>query len=235
MKDFFGKMKAVTFSYDDAVVQDLPLIEMLNFYGLKGTFNMNSGLFGGRNSGHIDDVLVYRDHIYERDVKEIYLGHEVAAHTVNHPNLNDLSEDEIVREIEEDKKKLSEIVGYDVVGMAYPCGSVDDRVIETVRNRCSVKYARTVAATGSFTPSADLFRFECTTRSFGENYIALAQKFVELECDAPQLFAIWGHSYEFDWHKNWRDFDKFLKILSGRNDIFYGTNSEVLLGEKHYK
>ena len=37
-----GKLKAVTFSYDDGVTQDIRFIEMLDRYGLKGTFNINS-------------------------------------------------------------------------------------------------------------------------------------------------------------------------------------------------
>ena len=39
---FNGKMKAVTFSYDDGVTQDKRLIELFNKYGLKATFNINS-------------------------------------------------------------------------------------------------------------------------------------------------------------------------------------------------
>lgn len=38
-----GKKKAVTFSFDDGVTQDIRLIEIFNKYGLKGTFNLNSG------------------------------------------------------------------------------------------------------------------------------------------------------------------------------------------------
>lgn len=34
-------MKAVTFSYDDGVTQDIRLVEILNRYGLKATFNLN--------------------------------------------------------------------------------------------------------------------------------------------------------------------------------------------------
>ena len=34
--------KAVTFSYDDGVTQDIRLIELLNKYHLKCTFNLNS-------------------------------------------------------------------------------------------------------------------------------------------------------------------------------------------------
>ena len=43
---FNGKMKALTFSYDDGVTQDKRLIEMFNKYDLKCTFNLNSELLG---------------------------------------------------------------------------------------------------------------------------------------------------------------------------------------------
>lgn len=39
-----GKNKAVTFSYDDGVTQDIQLVNLFNKYGLKCTFNLNSGL-----------------------------------------------------------------------------------------------------------------------------------------------------------------------------------------------
>ena len=39
------KPKALTVSYDDGVRQDKRLIEILQKYGLKRTFNLNSGLF----------------------------------------------------------------------------------------------------------------------------------------------------------------------------------------------
>ena len=41
-----GLKKAVTLSYDDAVIQDVRLIELLNKYNLKCTFNVNSELLG---------------------------------------------------------------------------------------------------------------------------------------------------------------------------------------------
>ena len=43
---FNGKKKAVTFSYDDGVTQDIRLIEILDRFGLKATFNLNSELLG---------------------------------------------------------------------------------------------------------------------------------------------------------------------------------------------
>lgn len=37
-----GKMKALTFSYDDGNMADGRLIEILDRYGMKGTFNINT-------------------------------------------------------------------------------------------------------------------------------------------------------------------------------------------------
>ena len=102
MLGFDGKMKALTFSYDDGVMQDKRLIDIFNKYQLKSTFNLNSGRFG-------IDVLLVRGgvevelfKVKENDVRLLYEGHEVAAHTLTHPNLCKLSTEDIITQIEED-------------------------------------------------------------------------------------------------------------------------------------
>lgn len=40
----YGKKKAFNVTYDDGVLQDVRFVELLNQYGLKGTFNLNSAL-----------------------------------------------------------------------------------------------------------------------------------------------------------------------------------------------
>ena len=57
---------------------------------------------------------------------------------------------------------------------------------------------------------------------------ALGEKFLHLKADRPQLFYIWGHSYEFDVADTWDRFEQFCEMMSGQSDIFYGTNAEVL-------
>ena len=57
----------------------------------------------------------------------------------------------------------------------------------------------------------------------------LAEKFVNLKPEKPQIFYIWGHAYEFDIHNTWDKFEEFCKIVSGKDDVFYGTNKEILL------
>ena len=41
-----GKEKAITLSYDDGVVEDERLVEIMRSNGVKGTFNINTGLYG---------------------------------------------------------------------------------------------------------------------------------------------------------------------------------------------
>ena len=57
----------------------------------------------------------------------------------------------------------------------------------------------------------------------------LAEKFIQLKPEQPQLFYIWGHSYEFDVldQMSWERFEEFCKLISGKDDIVYATNSEV--------
>ena len=50
------KTKALTLSYDDAVRQDKRLIGIMKKHGLKGTFNINSGKFG------VKDTIVRNGH-----------------------------------------------------------------------------------------------------------------------------------------------------------------------------
>ena len=140
-----GKKKAVTFSYDDGVTQDIRLVEIFSKYNLKATFNLNSELLGKegsliRNGG----VRVAHTKISAQDVRSVYDGHEVAAHTLTHPALCTLSDEEVIREVEEDRLALSALCGYEVLGMAYPGGGVnhDARVERLVRERTGVRYAR---------------------------------------------------------------------------------------------
>ena len=59
----------------------------------------------------------------------------------------------------------------------------------------------------------------------------LVDEFIALKPDSPKIMYIWGHAYEFDIRNDWDKFEEVLKRLSGHDDIFYGTNKEVLLAK----
>jgi len=228
-----GKNKAITFSYDDGITQDIRLSELLNKYGLKCTFNLNSELLAKkgiliRNNQRISHYKIYPD-----DVKYVYEGHEIAAHTLTHPNLVDCENDEVIRQVENDRLNLSELAGYEVVGMAYPCGGVnnDDRVAKIIKENTGIKYSRTIASNGSFDLQENLLRFNPTVYHLDfDKMMELGREFVELKTETPKIFYIWGHSYEMDYAPdNWIKLEEFFKLISNKNDIFYGTNKGVLL------
>ena len=57
-----------------------------------------------------------------------------------------------------------------------------------------------------------------------------AERFLALSPEEPALLYIWGHSYEFDiYPERWRELEEFCRMIGEREDIFYGTNREVLL------
>ena len=231
-----GKLKALTFSYDDGVLQDKRLIRILDRYGLKGTFNLNSdrlGLHETLNCGRTVDHST----VNTREIRTVYANHEVAAHTRTHPMLPALDETGIVSEVRGDVEKLSELCGYPVCGMAYPGGGVnhDERVIDVIgRNVPEIRYARTITSTYSFDIPKNLLELDPTVYHVEWDRLTdLSRRFVELEPDRPQMLYIWGHAYEFDAAENdayWTRFEELCHFLSGRNDIYYGTNREVLLG-----
>ena len=228
------KKKAVTFSYDDGITQDIRLIELLNKYDLKCTFNLNSELLGKNGCLIRENKRIAHYKVWPSDVKEIYAGHEVAVHTLPHPNLTTLEDAEVIRQVEQDRLNLSDLAGYEVVGMAYPCGGVnnDDRVAQLIKEHTGVKYSRTITSVHNFDLQENLYRFNPSVYHLHmDKMMELARQFVEREPEEPKIFYIWGHSYEMDYDDSyWSQMDEFCKLLSGREDIFYGTNKEVLLG-----
>lgn len=227
------KLKAITFSYDDGVTQDIRLIELLNKYNLKCTFNLNSETLGTRGTLKREGQRIAHYKIHPKDIKSIYDGHEIAVHTMTHPNLTTLDEEEIIRQVEQDRINLSELTGYEVVGMAYPCGGVnnDDRVANIIKNNTGVKYSRTITNTDSFELQDNLYRFNPNVYHLEfDRLMELGKRFIDLETTSPKIFYIWGHSYEMDYHPEyWLKLEEFFKLISNKSDIFYGTNKEVLL------
>ncbi len=227
-----NKHKAITFSFDDGVTQDKELIKILDAYGLKATFNINSELLGLEGHLNIDGKKINHNKISAENASKIYKGHEIAVHTLTHPNLTNLPDDDVRRQILEDKKNLEALSGYSVIGMAYPCGGINnnDRVAKIV-GECGIKYSRTITSTHNFELQNNILRFNPTVHFSDYNKLnELAEKFLALETEEDKIFYIWGHSYEMDIpYISWKQFEQFCKKVSNKADIFYGTNREILL------
>ena len=204
--------KALTFSYDDGIEQDRKLVEIFNRYGMKATFNLNTGIQSPESNFEIEGVHINR--MKQDGLAELYKGHEIATHGLTHAAPTDMTKEELDKEFITDMKNIERIYGTYPVGMAYAYGCVNDTVAKYLKS-IGIKYGRTVES----------------SHSFDEMLFELAEKFIKAEPkeDEPMLFYVWGHSYEFDVNNNWDRIEKFCKMMAGRDDIFYGTNRECLV------
>ena len=228
-----NKKKAITFSYDDGVTQDVRLIELLNKYGLKSTFNINSQRFGDTGILTVGGRDVSHNRLRLEEIKEVYQGHEIAAHTLTHPNLTQCDDAEVIRQVETDRLNLSDLAGYEVVGMAYPGGGINhnEHIINLIKNHTGIQYSRTTIPTHNFDLQENLLHFNPTiSQAHFEELMRLGREFIALQPETPKIFYIWGHAYELDAHPDyWTKLEEFFQLISNRDDIFYGTNKEILI------
>jgi hypothetical protein len=209
-----GLRKALTFSYDDGREQDVRLVQALNRCGFKGAFHLNSGTLG--RSGYVR----------AEQVPGLYRGHEVACHGVEHAWLSQISGDQRVREIWQDRRALEALVGYPVCGLSYAFGDCPHD-FPPVLAALGIAYARTVEATGGFALTTDYLRWRPTCHH--REAPGLADAFLRIpENRGLCLFYIWGHSYEFDEQDNWGILDELGGKLSGLSDVWYVTNIDFV-------
>lgn len=158
----------------------------------------------------------------------MYKGHEIAVHTLTHQDLTKLDKDTVYNEVFLDKQNPERMFGCQITGMAYPYGTYNDEVVQILK-KCKIQYARSVVSSGAFKLQKNLLIFKPTCHHADENIWELLEKFLKEKSEEKQLFYIWGHSYEFDVNNNWKRMEEILDRLIGHNNIFYGTNREVLL------
>lgn len=226
-----GKRKALTLSYDDGIVQDRHLVELMDKYGVKGTFNLNTALLGRSCTIKIDGRDVEDSVITEQEIPRLYEKHEVATHAARHIALTECGSAALY-EILEDRKVLEGLVPYLVQGHAYPFGIYDESVLGMLE-AAGIRYARTVVSTGTFEIPDRFLEWHPTCHHADPRLMELAKKFCEEEenpqiINRPQLFYLWGHSYEFARQDNWEVIENFLSYVSGyREKIWMATNGEI--------
>ena len=224
-----GKHKAFTLSYDDGVIQDKRLVQMMNAHGIKGTFNLNSKFFGVSERAIIDGFDTDITKITKEEAKALYIGHEIATHGATHMKFTDVSNAVVAHQIINDRETLEDLTGSMITGLAYPFGVYNKETIATLK-ACGITYARTVVSTGAFDLPEDFLEWHPTCHHNDEKLMEYAVKFCTKPCffDIPQLFYVWGHSYEFDQKNNWEQIEQLLAYMAPyKNEVWFATNGEI--------
>jgi peptidoglycan/xylan/chitin deacetylase (PgdA/CDA1 family) len=125
--------RTATLTFDDGLLDGLteaaPLLRSL---GVRATFYVNPGRFGGRHDAIegeagklLDAAQVSALHVF---------GMELGSHALTYADLRSLNDEELAHELSESKAALEEITGSPCRTLAYPYGLHDRRVEEAARN-----------------------------------------------------------------------------------------------------
>lgn len=226
-----GKGKAVTLSYDDGTIHDMKLSEIINRYGLKCTFNLNSERLLSGNGLTVEQAKKLLSH-----------GHEVAIHGARHKASGLASSIDGIRDILVCREVLEQTFGQIIRGMAYPGSGIrrfcNGQSYETVRSYLTdlgIVYSRTLGEDNDdFELPTDWLAWMPTAHHNNPRLKEYMEKFVVTDTNAcycarrhPCLFYLWGHSYEFYAQNNWEVLENIGETLGGRDDIWYATNIDI--------
>lgn len=199
--------KIFLISFDDGTVWDRRFTELLNKYGMKGTFNLNSGL--EEFVWQYEDRFPVRRQIL-RETLEQYRGHEIASHTLHHPWLNSLTPPQLCREVGEDCAALKELFGLEEIGFGVPFTACGEREIKIIRR--FVRYIRLSAFSDSFAPPSDPYHIPIHALFNQPDIRDRIEAFAHSDLPVA-LFVMAGHSYELEALDQWEYMEELLRFI----------------------
>ncbi|MGB9622246.1 MAG: polysaccharide deacetylase family protein [Candidatus Bathyarchaeia archaeon] len=115
------------FRFDDGYISHMEVAYLLSRLDIRATFFITTHLkyFEKKPLLTINTELI---------AELSGLGHEVASHTCTHRVFTDLSVSDLRYELKESKHYLENITGKEVLGLAYPYGIYNLRIIKIVKD-----------------------------------------------------------------------------------------------------
>lgn len=225
-----GRKKAFTLSFDDGVQQDLRLLQMLERYGAKCTFNLNPGLFGKNGKVSAGGKEAEHNKLSGDRIRQVYGAQEIAGHGMYHVRLDGMDCARITKEVLACREALEKIAQHPVTGFCYAFGGCDAAVRQAVQ-ACGISYSRTIRPSYSFQLPRDFLEWDPTCHYRDERLFALADEFVKelagRRFQHTKLFYVWGHSYEFEQYDDWDRMERLLDKMVRAGGVWFATNGQI--------
>lgn len=227
-----GRDKAFTASYDDGIVFDKPMLETMTHYGIKCTVNLNSAFLDSPGKLPSEEIEALVD----------AGGHEIAQHCAHHIAPGLASPCTTMREVVEGRQMLERRFHRIIRGMAYPNSGIREitsgityDVIRSILQQAGVVYSRSLGGDNDcFKLPTDWYNWMPTAHHDHPQVLAWIDKFLATDLSpnspvnqAPLLFYMWGHSYEFDRNQNWNHLEEICRRVGGHKEVWYATNMEI--------
>jgi hypothetical protein len=233
----------MTTSWDDGHPLDLRVAELLDKFGLAGTFYVpRSSQRLVMNSSQI------------RNVSESF---EIGAHTLDHLAIDQLSDLEASAQLSGSREWVEALTGRSCRVFCFPGGRFRSRQLQLVR-QAGFQAARTVELLSMATPPLvrGLHIVPTTIQAFPHSALAyarnaakrfstahfasvpaaihskgwtlLAEKMLHRAINEGGVFHLWGHSWEIEDEGEWENLEAFLKVMSScREHSRSVTNGEL--------
>ncbi|MFJ8463592.1 polysaccharide deacetylase family protein [Streptomyces swartbergensis] len=228
----------VTTSWDDGHRLDSRLAELLEKYGIAGTFYI---------APHNREFTLC-DRLSPAGIRELGERFEIGGHTLTHQRLPRLPDKAAGEEIRAGKEELEETVAASVTSFCYPRGEYTAAHIASAR-QSGFTLARTVRR-NSLVPGAPL-ELDTTVNAYAHRvdgpialrlarlrpstaaklflqWDELALRWFELCLERGGVFHLWGHSWEIDARSDWHRLERVLDHIAGRPNIEYVPNRALL-------
>jgi peptidoglycan/xylan/chitin deacetylase (PgdA/CDA1 family) len=195
--------------WDDGIVADIRLSDILRRYNAGATFCLNPGLYREERSfGWIHDSReVWRLGINE--LSSVYDGFEVCSHSMTHPYLTELSADRLDWEVRASREILQSIFKEPVLGFCYPFNAYNDFVKASVRSAGYI-WARGGRNGENVFPPYDPLEFNFSCHFLSPDFW---RRFNDAR-NSDSVFSFWGHSYEIINEIMWKDFEAMIEKIS---------------------
>lgn len=234
-----------TTSWDDGYAPDLRMGKLLLEYGAKGTFYISPMGQHGKEMLSLEQI------------KELAGQHEIGAHTMTHPHLTQIPQEEALSEITESKQWIEELTGKPCTMFCYPYGDTNHEVEQLVREagfsgaRTTERFEFEGSNPFALPTSLHVYPFPFRPilsrkildplrtakphlREMGiplrvcRSWLRLAiALFHHAHENQKPWFHLWGHTAELDKYNMWGELEAFLKYISTFEDIEHAPNSKL--------
>ena len=204
-------MKYFVFAIDDGTIYDQKVIDIFNKYNISATFNLNSGL---------QDFVWYKDNLPVRRLdlykyKSIYNNHEVASHSLTHPYLTSLSDEDVYREVKEDINNIEIIFDRKVTTFSFPFDYFDERTINIIKE-VGITHIILPEIDDSFRFPTDLFHIRVTSWNI-DDALEKIDRFIKDK--NAEVFIYLSHSYDYEFDHSYDKLERLCEMVLNDKDI----------------
>jgi peptidoglycan/xylan/chitin deacetylase (PgdA/CDA1 family) len=191
--------------WDDGLVTDFRLMEMLRELKAPAAFALNPARYGA--SRQLNNPNPQFGQIISAAELREYSDFEIVNHTARHIDLTKLSLAGAEQEITEGRTRLEDVFQRDVSGFCYPFGKHNARLADILRRHLYL-YGRTCQHTDK-KKNVDPLMLYASAKWDNHNFDSLIERTRQ---DRDGLI-FWGHTYEMKEEKDWQKVRKLYEWL----------------------